>query len=101
AWLQRDPIWGFGYATWYSSVATAVAGTEEAKSVRVTAHNLWVQLLFEHGIIGFVLVTSLLLWGAFVVFRNVKGKPFGGALFTLQLIAFLTCTMVQEMDFVR
>jgi O-antigen ligase len=101
AWLQRDPAWGFGYASWYASVTTAVTGTEDANFVRVTAHNLWVQLLFEHGIVGCVLVLSLMLLSLFVTFRNLRRKRFGNTLVVLQLIAFLTCTMVQEVDFVR
>ena len=101
AWLQRDPSWGFGYASWYSAVTTAVTGTEDANFVRVTAHNLWVQLLFEHGIVGAVLVVTLMLLSVFVAFRNLRRKRFGHALVVLQLIAFLTCTMVQEVDFVR
>jgi hypothetical protein len=101
AWLQHDPVWGFGYASWHSTFLKAVAGTKDMFLLRPTAHNLWVQLAFEHGLVGFFMITSLMLSIVAIVLRNVNLKPLERELVFLQLIAFLTCTLVQEVDFVR
>jgi hypothetical protein len=101
ALLHHDAVWGFGYGSWYSAFRKIVAGTEIAGLGFGTAHNFWVQLIFEHGLLGFLIITSLMLVAVFVAFQNVKFMSLGRELLFLQLIVVLTCTMVQAVDDVR
>ena len=109
ALANHDVFWGFGYASWPSAFRQAVANSESATlmnegdflTMHDTSHNFWVQLIFEHGLIGFLIIASLIGLGCRIAFRNAGFTPAGTDLVSLHVIAFLVCTSVQDFDFIR
>lgn len=99
--MEQSPVWGFGYASWYSkfkelAIAAGVPGLSFD-----TAHSLWVQLLFEHGILGFIFISLALFGALFLAFRNARRLQDGALLVALQAAGFLCCSVVQEVDYIR
>jgi hypothetical protein len=96
--LAQKPLLGFGYASWFQEFRS-IAHTAGAPLFD-TAHNLFVQMLFEHGILGSFLLLSSLSLIAWTGLKNNKNE--NGKLFVyLGCSAFFCCATVQEIDYIR
>ena len=98
--LANRPWFGFGYGSWFQEYR-AVAAPAGAPLFD-TAHNLYVQLVFEHGIAGGLIIISLLaalLWLCWK--NNWSAHANRRALVILAAGSFLCCTVVQEIDYIR
>jgi O-antigen ligase len=98
--IANRPWFGFGYGSWFQEYR-AVAEPAGAPLFD-TAHNLYVQLVFEHGIAGALLIISLLAGVVWICWKNNRTNHSNrGALIILAAGSFLCCTMVQEIDYIR
>lgn len=68
-------------------------GSKNRSNINVHAHNEWLQVWFEHGVIGFVMVMGALWW---LVKRTL---PFMGVLEVRRLAAVLVAVFVHSMFF--
>ena len=99
--VKESPLWGFGYASWYSKFKD-VAHTANVPFLSFdTAHNLWVQILFEHGIVGASLIVLAQFGALLLAYRNCRNLENGTLLVSLHALAFLGCSIVQEIDYIR
>ena len=93
---QKHLITGSGYGTWL----------REAKKMRGvpaydTAHNLWVQMFFELGVLhsSLIILTILLIGGNTLCYKNRDAPSLqAGAIFLS--LSLLTVTLVQEIDYI-
>jgi hypothetical protein len=101
AWQQsiQDNIWlGNGYGTWLRKFSK-LPSTEDFSYD--TAHNLWVQLIFELGAIHVVvmaIILSLIVWTT-LIYKNVDqpSLAIGGLFLTT---GFFVTSLVQEIDYI-
>ena len=99
--LSESPLWGFGYASWYYKFKE-ISGAAGVPFLSFdTAHNLWIQILFEHGIVGSSLIVFVILLALLLAFRNCRNLERGALLVSLHALAFLCCSIVQEIDYIR
>jgi O-antigen ligase len=97
--LTQEPLLGFGYASWfqeYRSVATPAGAP-----IFDTAHNLFVQTLFEHGIVGGTLIVSALVSVAWIAWQTTSIRDSRRTLILLACAGFFCCALVQEIDYIR
>ena len=101
AWEQsiQDNLWlGTGYGTWLREFSK-LSGSGGVSFD--TAHNLWVQLIFELGAIHVVvmaIILGMIVW-ATLFYKNVEqtSLQIGGLFLT---IVFLVASVVQEIDYI-
>jgi hypothetical protein len=96
--FKEEPLWGHGYASWFRIASEAQALFPKAPLFD-TSHNLYIQLLVEHGLIVFLLVIGTLVSSAALLIR--RGNGFALGLGVLLTTSFLCCTLVQEISYVR
>lgn len=97
---KLNPLHGNGHGSWIW------LSFEHAPLLRKTlmfesAHNLYVQLLTELGLIHSILILGVFAFvtgRAFLVLRNEKS---GSLLFLLLLASFGVATLVQEIDYIK
>ena len=101
AWEEsiQDNLWlGNGYGTWlreFSHLPNSGGVSFD------TAHNLWIQLIFELGVIHVVvmaIILGLIVWST-LVYKNVEQISLKiGGLFLI--IGFFVASVVQEIDYI-
>ncbi|HIO84275.1 MAG TPA: O-antigen ligase domain-containing protein [Deltaproteobacteria bacterium] len=101
AWEQsiQDNLWlGTGYGTWLREFSK-LSGSGGVSFD--TAHNLWVQLIFELGAIHVVvmaIILGMIVWTT-LFYKNVEQPSLQiGGLFLI--IGFLVASVVQEIDYI-
>ena len=101
AWHEsmQENIWlGTGYGTWLREF-TKLSGSEGVRFD--TAHNLWLQLIFELGAIHvffLVIILGLILWAS-LIYKHVEQPSLRiGGLFLM--IGFFVASVVQEIDYI-
>jgi|GEM_PF-2667035 len=99
--MEQSPVWGFGYASWYSKFRDIAVSAGVPGLSFDTAHSLWVQLLFEHGFIGFLFISVVIIGAVLLAWRNARRLPHGTHLIALHAAGFLCCSIVQEVDYIR
>jgi O-antigen ligase len=102
AWeiFKEAPLFGHGYASWFQMVWN-YGQRHDMTEVYDTAHNLYVQMLAELGLLHTLLVLGLLVLIAITVFQNTRFLSEGKLLFLLALSSFFIPTLVQEIDYIR
>lgn len=99
AWneLQGKILTGHGYGTWYRSGAVHVPryGLHQYFD---TAHNFFVQYVFEHGAIAFTLWIAALLAALMGLWRRPGGKRW---VIGAGVLIFTPIMFFQEIDFLR
>jgi O-antigen ligase len=102
AWeiFREAPLFGHGYASWFQ-VIWEYGQRHNMKQTYDTAHNLFVQMLVELGLVHTLLVLSLLVLIALTVFQNTRCLSEGRLLFLLAVSSFIVPTLVQEINFIR
>jgi O-antigen ligase len=102
AWeiFKQAPLFGHGYASWFQMVWN-YGQRHNMTDVYDTAHNLYVQLLAELGLLHTSLILSLLVLIAVTVFQNTRLLSEGRLLFLLALSSFFVPTLVQEINLIR
>ena len=101
AWEQsiKDNLWlGTGYGKWLSEFSKLSGSANIGFD---TAHNLWVQLIFELGVLHVVVmafILGLIVWTT-LFYKNVQqpSLQIGGFFLT---IGFLVASFVQEIDYI-
>tara|TARA_B100001964_G_scaffold112543_1_gene125552 strand:- start:71 stop:1336 length:1266 start_codon:yes stop_codon:yes gene_type:complete len=100
AWqsVQEHPWFGTGYGTWLGEFSKLSGSGVLSYD---TAHNLWVQLIFELGVIHFVVMATILgliVWTT-LFYKNVShpSLQIGGLFLT---IGFFVASVVQEIDYI-
>ncbi len=101
AWEQsiQDNLWlGTGYGTWLREFSI-LSGSRGVSFD--TAHNLWVQLIFELGAVHVVvmaIILGLIVWTT-LFYKNVShpSLQIGGLFLT---IGFFVASVVQEIDYI-
>lgn len=93
-------LWGHGYGSWYREGSTLGAkfGFNE---VLDTAHNFFVQIVFE---LGLVQVLALVLCISLIVvqvYRTSQDRPRTMMLLLVAGAVYLPILLVQEIDFIR
>lgn len=97
--MEHKPIFGFGYASWFQEYRSIAAGTPAP--LYDTAHNLYVQMLFEHGILGSLLIGFSLFAILLLAIKNLRKIETGLLLAAMAVATFICSTLVQEIDYVR
>jgi hypothetical protein len=89
---------GRGYSSWMSEIAKIMPEVERVNLSYPTAHNFWIQALFELGLIHFSLI--LLFWSWIVYKLLFQNKLFPSIrLFAIAMVCGAFCvTLVQEID---
>ncbi|HEY9634175.1 MAG TPA: O-antigen ligase [Coleofasciculaceae cyanobacterium] len=102
AWeiFKKAPLFGHGYASWFQMILE-YGKRYNMQYVYDTAHNLFVQILVELGLVHTLLILSLLVFIALTVFHNSRRLPEGRLLFLLAVSSFFVPTLVQEINFIR
>lgn len=97
--LKHHIFLGFGYASWFQEFRSIAI--EKGAPLFDTAHNLYVQMIFEHGLIGTILICSCLLGVLLLTIRNLRASSSGKMLAIFASLIFLVATVVQELDYIR
>jgi O-antigen ligase len=97
--LNEKPIWGYGYGSWFQEFRTIAP--QAGAPLFDTAHNLYVQLIFEHGLAGAFLILTVFVALVLAILSNLRRITNGVQLFSLALVSFGVITLVQEIDYVR
>lgn len=103
AWniFQANPFLGSGYASWFSEMSHISVEGKEA-FVYDTAHNLWIQLFVELGILHGLLITAILMVLAGLLIKSDwSTSRYKGLLILSLLWSFAFCRLVQEIDYIR
>lgn len=102
AWemFKEHPLLGHGYATWYAEI---VSFRDQFPQVPVfdTAHNLFVQILVELGLLHGVLIFAIFIGLGFLLLRKSRDLTGRGFLGFALIVGGLMCTLVQELDYIR
>ncbi|MEQ9552823.1 MAG: O-antigen ligase family protein [Coleofasciculus sp. G3-WIS-01] len=98
--FKEAPIWGHGYASWFQ-VISDYGSKHNMTYVLDTAHNLFMQMLVELGLLHSLLVLSILSWIAITVWQNYRLLPRAKLLLLLALSSFFIPSLVQEIDYIR
>ena len=96
--IQEHPYIGTGYGTWlreFSKISDYIHLTFD------TAHNLWIQLIFElgaiHGLIIVLVLASITI--PTLLYKNISQSSLQiGALFLV--IGFFVVSIIQEIDYI-
>jgi O-antigen ligase len=102
AWtiFKEAPLFGHGYASWFQLISD-YGQRHNMKHIFDTAHNLFLQMLVELGLLHTFLVVSMLVLIALIAFQNSRFLPERTLLFLLAMGSFFVPTMVQEIDYIR
>jgi len=102
AWeiFKEAPLFGHGYASWFQLISE-YGPRHKMPYVFDTAHNLFLQMLVELGLLHTLLVLSILLLIAIALFQNSRFLPGKTLLFLLALSSFFVPTIVQEINYIR
>ena len=102
AWeiFKEAPLFGHGYASWFQMISE-YGRNHNMPHVLDTAHNLFVQMLVELGLLHTLLVLSLLILIALTAYQNSYLLPERRLLFLLAVSSFFVPTLVQEIDYIR
>jgi len=98
--FQEAPILGHGYASWFQ-VISDYGSKHNMPYVLDTAHNLFVQMLVELGLLHSLLVLGILSLIAITVWQNSCLLPRGRLLLILALSSFFIPSLVQEINYIR
>ncbi|WP_293866541.1 O-antigen ligase [uncultured Alsobacter sp.] len=82
-WIRQDPIFGYGLFSFQIHAPTFFFLDTEG----FNAHSVYVQLLFETGVFGFLAYVALFLWIAWGALKNYR-RSREAAAFTIALVAF-------------
>ncbi len=101
AWEQsmQENIWlGNGYGTWLREFSQLPGSGGVSYD---TAHNLWVQLIFELGaihVVAMAIILGMFIWTT-LIYKNVEqpSLKIGGLFLT---IGFFVASVVQEIDYI-
>jgi hypothetical protein len=100
AWEHVQPVlWtGHGYASW---LRVAGAACPDTPFIYDTAHNLWVQMLFELGLLHGLLVVGAAIWFMVHVVLVRRDRTIDVEAAALGVVpVLLLVTVVQELDYV-
>ncbi|MEW6497559.1 MAG: O-antigen ligase family protein, partial [Cyanobacteriota bacterium] len=102
AWeiFQQAPVFGHGYASWFQLISD-YGQRHNMLYVFDTAHNLFLQMLVELGLVHTLLVLSILVLIALAVYQNSRSLPGRSLLFLLAVSSFLVPVLVQEINYIR
>jgi len=98
--FKEAPILGHGYASWFQLISD-YGSQHNTTPVLDTAHNLFVQMLVELGLLHTLLVLGILSLIAVTVCQNSRLLPRGRLLVLLALSSFFIPSLVQEIDYIR
>jgi len=96
--IQEHPWMGTGYGTWlreFSKISDSIHLTFD------TAHNLWIQLIFELGAIHvlIILLVIILITIPTLLYKNISHSALQiGGLFLV--IGFFVVSLIQEIDYI-
>jgi len=97
--LKHKILLGFGYASWFQEFRSIAV--DKGAPLFDTAHNLYVQMIFEHGLIGSFLICSCLLGVLLLTIKNLSASSTVKLLAVFATLVFLVATVVQELDYIR
>lgn len=98
--IAREPLLGHGFASWHNEFFKLVAGRGHV-SVLDTAHNYFVQSLFELGSLQLLLVLGAFACFALSSLERAPSRWDQLRMLVLAAIGYLLITSVQEFNFVR
>jgi O-antigen ligase len=103
AWksFKEAPLYGHGYASWFQIISEYGQKYNKPDIVLDTAHNLFVQMLVELGLLHTGLVLSLLILIAFLAFQNSRFLPERRLILVLAAVSFVVPILVQEINYIR
>ena len=96
--IQEHPWSGTGYGTWLREFSK-IPGSDNLRYD--TAHNLWIQLIFELGaihVVAMVIILGMFVWTT-LIYKNFDQPSLriGGLFLT---IGFFVASLVQEIDYI-
>ena len=98
----QENVWvGKGYGSWLSEFSKLKGSTHDGFFIYDTAHNLWIQLIFELGLIHvfFILIIfSLIVWTTMIHKNSDQLSIKIGGFFLI--IGFFVASIVQEIDYI-
>ncbi len=97
---KQNPLFGNGHGSW---LWMSLENTGKLRKTVIfdSAHNLYVQLFAELGLIHTLCILVGFVFIGLRVFGNLKTEKNGVLLFLLLLISFVVATSVQEIDYIR
>lgn len=105
AWdrFLESPLWGFGHGSWNFEFGVFAQKVGQTNLIFDTAHNFFVQSLFELGFIHTLIIVSFFAYIVLKSFKNVWNSEATArsAWFSGVIAAYLLILLVQEVDFIR
>jgi O-antigen ligase len=98
--LQQRPWFGFGYGKWHEAFTLGALAENQPGLIFDTAHNFFVQVLFELGLLHSLLIFGTFIFGPLVLIRCCRDEN-PRILAAIILPAFVVVLVVQEFDFIR
>lgn len=102
AWnmFKESPIWGHGYASWFQILSEYVKTHPDVVLLHA-AHNWFVQLFPEFGIVYTFCILLLTFLIIVIIAQNCLALKNGTLLFSLVVSSFLMISSLIEIDYVR
>lgn len=103
AWhiFKQSPVFGHGYASWFQMISEYERTYNIPDVAFDTAHNLFLQMLVELGLLHTALILTVLGLIVITALQSSRLLPAKSLLLLLAVSSFVVPTLVQEINYIR